>query len=223
MKKTFFLFLLVALAVSSCATTRYYAGFTPETAGQDLVLMGPASDIFYLDKNNNDSLSDTLSTVSETLIAGLVEELGVSVSGRIELDADEKEEATAFMRYLVRQDANKRGDFAIPFRLDEALEAQGCRYGLLLYAQGMTRDAKGYAKDVAKSAFLAVATTILTLGAVTMYTTADAYSSQIFAAVLDAETNHVTFFNCTPIQERNPLRPDPVRKQLRSVIKDFLK
>ena len=68
-----------------------------------------------------------------------------------------------------------------------------------------------------------MATAILTLGAVTMYTTADAYSSQIFAAVLDAETNHVTFFNCTPIQERNPLRPDPVRKQLRSIIKDFLK
>ena len=51
MKKTLFLLVLVVLAVSSCATARYYGGFTPENARQDMALMGPVSSIYYLDEN----------------------------------------------------------------------------------------------------------------------------------------------------------------------------
>ena len=50
MKKTLFLLVLVVLAVSSCATARYYGGFTPENARQDMALMGPVSSIYYLDE-----------------------------------------------------------------------------------------------------------------------------------------------------------------------------
>ena len=98
MKKTLFLLVLVVLAVSSCATARYYGGFTPENARQDMALMGPVSSIYYLDENYNESFNDTLSIISETLITRLVDEMGVPVSGRIELNDDEKEEAFAFLR-----------------------------------------------------------------------------------------------------------------------------
>lgn len=40
-----------------------------------------------------------LSLVSEALIAGLVDEIGVPVSGRFPLDSAQKEEAVAFLRY----------------------------------------------------------------------------------------------------------------------------
>ena len=223
MKKTLFHLLLVALAVSSCATAKYYGGFTPEAARQDMALLGPVSCIYYLDDKNQESFSDTLSTFSETLIASLVDELGVPVSGRIELDADQKEEAVAYVRFLTAQNPKQRGEFRIPDILDQALEAQGSRYGLLVFAEGMTRDKKGYTKDAVKGALISVATAILTLGTAVMVTTPEMYSSRIYAAVLDSEKDQVVFFNVRNPEETHPLRPDPVRKQLKKLLKDYLK
>jgi len=223
MKKALFQLVLAVLAVSSCATAKYYGGFTPETVKQDMVLLGPVSSIYYLDEKNHESFNDTLSTFSETLIASLIDEMGVPVSGRIELNEDEKEEAFAFMRFLVEKDRKHLDKFPIPGILDETLEAEGYRYGLVLVARGMTRDAKGYAKDALKGALLGVATAILTLGTMVMYTTPNPYSSQYYAAILDAETDTVVFYNSIGPKEKHPLHADPVRKELAKLLKDFLK
>ena len=223
MKKTLFLLLLVALAVSSCATARYYGGFTPETARQDMALMGPVSSIYYLDENYNESFNDTLSIISETLITRLVDEMGVPVSGRIELNDDEKEEAFAFLRYLYERDWETLDTFPIPDLLDKALEAQGYRYGLVLVARGMTRDAKEYAKEVALNVLVDVALTVLIPGTAVVPIPSDSCYSQISAAVLDSETDRIVFYNATVPKEKNPLRPGPVQKQLNKLLKDFLR
>ena len=198
MKKTLFHLILVALAVSSCATARYYGGFMPEKVGQDMALVGPVSAIYYLDEKNHESFNDTLSTFSETLITNLIDEMGVPVSGRIELNDDEKEEAFAFLRYLSDQDDRRLDLFPIPGVLDDA-------------------------KDALKGALLGVATAILSMGTFVMYSTADPYSSEFYAVVLDSETNKTVFYNLTGPQEKHPLRPDPVRKQLNNLLKDFLR
>ena len=223
MKKTLFLLVLVVLAVSSCATARYYGGFTPETARQDMALMGPVSSIYYLDENYNESFNDTLSIISETLITRLVDEMGVPVSGRIELNDDEKEEAFAFLRYLYERDWETLDTFPIPDLLDKALEAQGYRYGLVLVARGMTRDAKEYAKEVALNVLVDVALTVLIPGTAVVPIPSDSCYSQISAAVLDSETNRIVFYNATVPKEKNPLRPGPVQKQLNKLLKDFLR
>ena len=150
-------------------------------------------------------------------------ELVANIEKSLEEDDDEKEEAFAFLRYLSDQDDRRLDLFPIPGVLDEALEAQGYRYGLLLVARGMTRDAKGYAKDALKGALLGVATAILSMGTFVMYSTADPYSSEFYAVVLDSETNKTVFYNLTGPQEKHPLRPDPVRKQLNKLLKDFLR
>ena len=223
MKKTLFLLLLVVLAVSSCATARYYGGFTRESAREDMALMGPVSCIYYLDETNHESFSDTLSAFSETLVANLVDELGVPVTGRIELNDDEKSETFDLMHYLAGSKARKQEVFPIPELLDRALEEEGHRYGLLVFAEGMTRDKKGYTKDAIKGAFITLATAILSLGTAVMVTTPEMYSSRIYAAVLDSEMDQVVFFNVRNPEETHPLRPDPVRKQLTKLLKDFLK
>ena len=223
MKKTLFLLVLVALAVSSCATARYYGGFAPEAARQDMVLMGPVSAIFYLDEDNQEIFSDSLSTVSETMIAGLVNGMGMPISDRIELNDDQKEEAAAYLRYLLAQKPKNRDLFPIPDLLDEVLEAQGSRYGLILFARGMTRDVKGYRKELARDVLVSVATAVLTLGTAVAIVTPNRYSSQIMAAVLDSETDRLVFFNTKNPQETDPLNLGPVHDQLSKLLKDFLK
>ena len=127
------------------------------------------------------------------------------------------------MHYLAGSKARKQEVFPIPELLDRVLEEEGHRYGLLVFAEGMTRDKKGYTKDAIKGAFITLATAILSLGTAVMVTTPEMYSSRVYAAVLDSETDQVVFFNVRNPEETHPLRPDPVRKQLTKLLKDFLK
>ena len=185
--------------------------------------MGPVSSIYYLDENYNESFNDTLSIISETLITRLVDEMGVPVSGRIELNDDEKEEAFAFLRYLYERDWETLDTFPIPDLLDKALEAQGYRYGLVLVARGMTRDTKEYAKEVALNVLVDVALTVLIPGTAVVPIPSDSCYSQISAAVLDSETDRIVFYNATAPKEKNPLRSGTVQKQLNKLLKDFLR
>ena len=224
MKKVhLFLLLSLVLTLSSCGAARYYAGFTPGAAKEGMVVLGPSSVQYYIDKQNKEAYDDSLSTASESLIATIVEELNLPVTQRVQLDSVQKEEAIAFMRFITAQDKELRGDYPIPDLFDELLESKGERYGLLIYADGMSRDTKGYAKEVAKDVLLGVATAVLTMGAMSVYGTPVSSVSHIYVAILDSETDRVVFYNSSVPQESHPLKHNPVRMQLEDIFKDFLK
>ena len=224
MKKVhLFLLLSLVLTLSSCGAARYYAGFTPEAAKKGMVVLGPSSVQYYIDKQNKEAYDDSLSTASESLIATIVEELNLPVTQRVQLDSVQKEEAIAFMRFITAQDKELRGDYPIPDLFDELLESKGERYGLLIYADGMSRDTKGFAKEVAKGVLLGVATAVLTMGAMSVYGTPVSSVSHIYVAILDSETDRVVFYNSSVPQESHPLKHNSVRMQLEDIFKDFLK
>lgn len=224
MKKVhLFLLLSLVLTLSSCGAARYYAGFTPGAAKEGMVVLGPSSVQYYIDKQNKEAYDDSLSTASESLIATILEELNLPVTQRVQLDSVQKEEAIAFMRFITAQDKELRGDYPIPDLFDELLESKGERYGLLIYADGMTRDSKGFAKEVAKGVLLGVATAVLTMGAMSVYGTPVSSVSHIYVAILDSETDRVVFYNSSVPQESHPLKHNPVRMQLEDIFKDFLK
>ena len=224
MKKVhLFLLLSLVLTLSSCGAARYYAGFTPGAAKEGMVVLGPSSVQYYIDKQNKEAYDDSLSTASESLIATVLEELNLPVTQRVQLDSVQKEEAIAFMRFITAQDKELRGDYPIPDLFDELLESKGERYGLLIYADGMTRDTKGFAKEVAKGVLLGVATAVLTMGAMSVYGTPVSSVSHIYVAILDSETDRVVFYNSSVPQESHPLKHNPVRMQLEDIFKDFLK
>ena len=223
MKKVhLFLLLSLVLTLSSCGAARYYAGFTPGAAKEGMVVLGPSSVQYYIDKQNKEAYDDSLSTASESLIATIVEELNLPVTQRVQLDSVQKEEAIAFMRFITAQDKELRGDYPIPDLFDELLESKGERYGLLIYADGMTRDTKGFAKEVAKGVLLGVATAVLTMGAMSVSGTSVSCVSHIYVAILDSETDRVVFYNSSVPQESHPLKHNPVRMQLEDIFKDFL-
>ena len=223
MKKVhLFLLLSLVLTLSSCGAARYYAGFTPGAAKEGMVVLGPSSVQYYIDKQNKEAYDDSLSTASESLIATILEELNLPVTQRVQLDSVQKEEAIAFMRFITAQDKELRGDYPIPDLFDELLESKGERYGLLIYADGMTRDTKGFAKEVAKGVLLGVATAVLTMGAMSVYGTPVSSVSHIYVAILDSETDRVVFYNSSVPQESHPLKHNPVRMQLEDIFKDFL-
>lgn len=221
--KRILIILLAAATLSSCATAKFYSGFTSEAAAGEMVLLGPVSTQFYIDKNDKEAYSDSLSAVSENLLADLSERMGMPVNAICPLDSLQKEEAVGFMRYLNLKSKKAIGEAPIPTALDELLEEEGYRYGMLLFADGMTRDKSGYVKDAVKGAVLGVVIAIVTLGTIIPYNVPLAYSSGIYAAVLDSQTDRVVFYSVSGPNETNPLLEQPVRGQLARLMNDFMK
>ena len=220
--KQILIILLAAATLSSCATAKFYSGFKPEAASGEMALLGPVSTQFYIDSNDKVFYSDSLSAVSENLLADLSVRMGVPVNEIFQLDSLEKEEAVGFMHYLSGKSKKAIGEAPIPTALDELLEAEGYRYGLLLFADGMTRDKSGYVKDAIKGAALGVIVAIATLGSVIPYNVPEACSSGVYAAILDSRTDRVAFYNICGPDEVNPLLENPVRSQLARLLRNFL-
>ena len=221
MKKILIL-LLCAAALSSCATARFYSGFKPSAYG-DLALLEPISHQFYLDSRDKEYYSDSLSIVSENLMAGLTPAIGVPVNALLPLDSLQREEAEAFMEYVAAHDRRLAGDFKIPTALDEVLEESGYRYGLLLFADGVSRDVGDYIGKAALGMGLGILTAILTMGMVSVYTYPTPAVSLMYAAVLDSETDRIVFYNLREYEDLNTTSEKSVRRQLSHLLKDFRK
>ena len=222
MARRILLFVLAALLLSSCGSSKFYSGVTQEDLSEGMVLLGPTSTIVYLDKNNNSTYDDSLSTVSENLIAKLTPELGVPVKDRIPLDDVQEEEAIAFMNFILSRNANIRGDIPISSDLDSLIEASGYRYGLLIVADGMVRDPKGLIKQAAVSLLVGIVVAIVSLGSVVMYSDIEAESSSAHLVVLDSYTDRIVFFNANGPYENNPLVESDLTRLLKQLYKPLL-
>lgn len=224
MKLRYLIILLAAFVLVSCGSARYYGGANPSMI-QDMILLGPVSTQYYIDRDNQELFSDSLSVVSEGTVRRLAEEMVLPLTRTVPLDSIQKEEAVAYMRFLADLDSPGRGSAPIPILLDELLEANGHRYGLLIYANGLTRDSKGIAKSVAKDLLLGVSAVFASGGSVAAEGGAIIFASELSAAILDSETDRVVFFNNhTPADATaHPFREKDVRRQIKAVLKDFLK
>lgn len=225
-------FILIAAVVSltSCSTALFSSGFSTEVAATEgLAMLDPVSAIFYLDEKNKESFSDSLSQASEALMEQLAYGLPLDFHARIPLNEDQREEAVAFLRYAEDGPRNRIQELPIPGVLDSLIEANGERYALFLFTEGMMRDRRGYAKEVAGEIAGAVVAGVLSavLGGGAVYAAGGAAiaATHIHAAVLDAQFNRVVFFNRDFRQDENirPLDAEAVNRQLRRLFRPFLK
>ena len=223
MGRRFLLFVLAALLLSSCGPSQYfYSGATYADLSEGMVLLGPTSTIIYLDQDNKSAYDDSLSTISEELIAKLTPELGVPTKDRIPLNDDQEEEAIAFMNFLKSRNANIRGDIPISSDLDSLIEASGYRYGLLVVADGMLRNRKGLAKQTAVNILIGVVVAIVTLGTVVPIVYAQPDSTSAYIAVLDSYSDRIVFFNAQGPWEQSPVGESDVTRILKQLYKPLL-
>ena len=131
--------------------------------------------------------------------------------------------ALAFMAYVAAHDRRQAGEFKIPTALDELLESSGYRYGLLLFADGVSRDVGDYIGKTALGVGLAIVTAVLTMGMVSVYTYPTPAVSLMYAAVLDSQTDRIVFYNLREYEDLNTTSEKSVRRQLSRLLKDFRK
>ena len=221
MKKVLIIILAVAV-LSSCATARYYAGFTPETALGEMALLEPVASQFYLDKNDREFYSDSLTARSQSLMEAIAQQIGVPVNCVLPLDSLGREEVNGFMNYVAAQDKSVAGEIPIPSALDDLLEENGYRYGLVLFADGVARSRANYTRDAILGLTLGIVTAVLTMGMVSVYSYPTAGVSVMKAAILDSKTDRIVFYNINEAEEFDPASEKVVRRQLSRLLKDYL-
>ena len=91
---------------------------------------------------------------------------------------------------------------------------------MIPFSEGFTRDKSNWSKGVAKGTAIAVLTTVLTLGMVSVYSFPLKFKSDIYVAIWDSETRQFVFYNKSE-KEADPTNEKHVTKQIDKIMKAF--
>jgi len=165
-------------------------------------------------------LDDSISAVSKQLNIDALK----SFSGKIPLKGEIFLADTAVNHKLEKEyeyllltaDKNKNiTNLRITPTLDKVLESNETRFGLVVVASGFTRVKGNYGKQVMKGAALG----LLTMG---MYvqTPVKSYST-VYAMIVDAQKDNVTFFRKSYLPDQEPINPNVLTKQYEDIFEKY--
>ena len=212
MDKNAALIILFCIILSSCTATKPLTSSVKPTDVTDIKLLEPYSYISMIKKGNRGELDDSVSTISKKLVLEIfaTNSQQLPLSGDIFLSdsatniALEKE----FESLIITADRNKNiTNFNITPTLDNVLEANQTRFGLIVVCTGFTRTKGNYGKEIVKGAAIG----ILTLGMV-VPTPIKAYST-MYAMIVDLKENNVAFYRKSFLRDMEPLDKATLTKQ----------
>ena len=213
--------LATVLAICSCATNRYIA---PDLAGNldEVAILTPFTYVEFLDAKGEVAYDDSLSAVCAQLITNALLQSPLPTGRMIPVDLAGEDptfrDAIASLREI---DPKKAGEIPIPQELDRLLEENGQRYGVVVFANGFTRDRKDYGKKMALGLGMAILTTAISLGTVTAYSIPEKSILRTWIGILDAETDQFVFYNRRTAEDAEPTKIKHVSDQIRRLLKDF--
>jgi hypothetical protein len=220
MKFNGFLLMMGCLILSSCTATKPLTSTVAPAEVNDLKLMEPYSYITMIKKGNKGELDDSISAISKQLNINILKGLTgqVPVTGNIILgdSAINKTLEKEYEELILTADRNSSiANLTITPTLDQILEANETRFGMIVVASGFTRVKGNYGKEIAKGAALG----ILTLG---MYyqTPVKAYST-IYVMIVDSRDNNVAFFRKSYLQDREPIDESVLAKQYNKIFEGY--
>jgi hypothetical protein len=208
------LIVLAVATITSCATTRYSSGVTPEQVGV-MALIEPISYMSYIQSTGKEEFDPETTAQSETLVKNLVLQNFPEITTVLPLDDYwDKQELENEISYLYSINAKKLEDYWAPVSIRRFLNDQGYRYGAAVFATGFTRDKKEYRRKVAMGALLSVITAIVSLGTATYYATPLKFSSSLYIIVVDAQEDKVIFYDKALPEEYNPLDAKKLNRRI---------
>ncbi|HOY50896.1 MAG TPA: hypothetical protein P5086_12395 [Prolixibacteraceae bacterium] len=220
MKSLKILLLLVCCGFVACTVTKPLTSDVTPAEVTDLKLLEPYSYISMIKKGNRGELDDSISAVSKQLNIDALK----SFSGKIPLKGEIFLADTAVNHKLEKEyeyllltaDKNKNiTNLRITPTLDKVLESNETRFGLVVVASGFTRVKGNYGKQVMKGAALG----LLTMG---MYvqTPVKSYST-VYAMIVDAQKDNVTFFRKSYLPDQEPINPNVLTKQYEDIFEKY--
>lgn len=219
--KRIFLFVFAFAALSSCGTTRYVSDISAAQA-VPMVLIHPYSQLEYVQSNGDVTNDAPSSRDAEEILVQSVRIQFPEVSSVIGTDdVVNTEDIRSSLSALPYVNVKTIGSSAVPAAVRNLILENGGRYGVLVYSDGFTRDIKNYRKSVAKDVFLAVVTTVVSLGTITMIGSSYKYGSHVYLMVVDAAEDRVIYYDKSIPEEANPLSQKSINRQVAAIKKHF--
>lgn len=211
--------LLFVLAQAACSPSRYFAGTVPP----ELALLEPVTYISHVERDGELVPNDSLSIRSAEMLTRVFTSIGLPVAGIVPVDYwGDDGDLLPYLEQLPAVDARHLKRSPVPEPIRQLIQEQGHRYGMLVYADGFTRDEINYAKGVAVGAALGVLGLVLSGGRYANINIPNKFGSHIFVMVVDAEANQVVFYNRSTPDEANPMSEKQLRQQVRKLMNNLL-
>jgi hypothetical protein len=220
MKKNAALIALCCILLSACTATKPLISSVNPTEVTELKLLEPYSYISMVKKGNRGELDDSISAIVKNLITEIIttNNQSIPLSGNIFLSDSSinKKLEKEFESLILFADRNRTiTNLNITQTLDEVLEANQTRFGLIVVCTGFTRAKGNYGKEIAKGAAIG----ILTLGMV-VPTPVKAYST-IYTMIVDSDKNNVAFYRKSFLQDGEPLDKSILAKQYSKIFEGY--
>lgn len=218
---SFLLGIAAFFALSSCATTRYVSK-NDIGAIHDVAIISPFAYISFLNGEGKLQYDDSLSKECARLISEALMHSPIPTGKSIPVDLDSDDpvwkDAIASLRDVKPKEA---GLTPIPRELDELLEENGQKYGVVVFANGYTRDKKDYRKKVALGIGMAVLTTVATGGMATSYSLPVKNSMHTWIAIIDSENDRFVFLDSLLEQDTDPTKPAHVTDHISHLLNNI--
>ena len=211
--------LLDAAAVTSCGAS-YAAGGVNVSKIDELALIQPKSLVYYYDAPNHGVLDPSLTKASEQLVADLLTSRRYRFSELVPVDYSG--DGAAIGKWIDSFSDLESGDIKrlrVPKGLSALIKSTGHRYGIVVHAYGFIESNKAYSQEKLTEFVDKVVSTVFDL--TKTYSAGDQVGNALYAAVVDAETDTIVYFNSILSNADHPLDRGDVGKQMNRLLKKF--
>ena len=221
------LFFGIVILCTSCSASKFLVSDVKSAAINEMLKIEPFSYISLIEQGNRHAYNDSVSNYAKAVLNEALE----TFRYRLGLAPEEIEITKFFERISLEQELNylimtteqnrRINNIPITPVVDSLLVANNKRFGLIVVQNGFTRAKGNYGGQVAKGVGLGIATTILTMGVVSIYQVPTKANSTLYAIIADSENKNIAFYNKSVFQGREPTEIENITKQLHKVFEKY--
>lgn len=216
--KRLILGLAAVVALASCAPTRYVAPDLGTTLDK-VAVVAPFTYIEFLDKDGMKAYDDSLSGECARHITEALAQSTLPVTRVIPVDYTPDDPGIPDALASLRDVEPKYAALAhIPPVLRNLLLENGQRYGVVVFANGFSRDRRNYAKAAAIGLGLAVMSAVISMGTMSVYSIPVKSEMRTWIAIVDAEEDCYLFYNKRYEEGAEPALPGDVSRQVHKLL-----
>lgn len=214
-----FIILASAIILTSCGANKSFTPLVKSSEITNVNFFEPCSYIYYIEKGNKNTFSDSLSNITKNVIDSILvnNKSKFKLTDKIDLnDKKIKDKVANEIQLLVQSIVkNKKLDgIAVPSTIDSIMKSKNQRFALETAASGFGRKKGNQGKQIAKGVGIGV----LTGG---LFIPMPIKSNlTVFAFIFDSEKNQIAFYKRLPAT-KEPTDPITIERQLNSLFDGY--
>ena len=219
----------VALLAIACGPSRYTAPDVNLASIREFAFFEPYAVVTGYDANNQAYYDAADSRTEARMISGIIESERFPFTDMIPVEYEDK--YTDDLRWISnfsQVDSTQIARLRVPKTFRRLMDASGCRYGVVIYAQGFIRSQEALQREAIVRGVARILDKVVeeSTGKRThsYVPYSSPYGNNMYLAVIDGETDRVVYFvKESPFGYSNPISQSDVYELVHKLLKDFIR